>query len=120
MTIEDLTKEIEDILGYCSVTYNQDQPAELMERLTNLSVYLARTAELLSEAQYFYDYHLALETDKLLGLNYSGNALRDVAKGRVATHKKLLDLTERINSTITHQIDAIRTQLSYLKSLNNS
>lgn len=118
MTTEDIAKEITEISEFTSTWYNKDQGHEMSERLTNLNVYLSRTAVLQPEAQALLDIAMANETEKLIGRDLTPSVITNLAKGRCATEMKLWKLCERINRTITHQIDSIRTQLSYLKSFN--
>ncbi len=120
MEIIEIQKELEEIIGFISCFYNKDNGNEVSERITNLNVYLARTSVLLSEAQFLFDERFAKETEKLIGNELlTASTINNLAKSRCATEKKLLTLVDRINSTITHQLDSIRSQLSYLKSFNN-
>jgi hypothetical protein len=119
MDLEEINKEIIDIAEFCSCYYNKDNGIEMSQRLTNLSVYLSRSAVLQCEAQEILDRAIAVETEKLLGHELSATVGTNLIKGRIATENKLLKLCERMNRTITHQIDALRSQLSYLKSFND-
>jgi hypothetical protein len=119
MTLEEIGKEIIEISEFTSCYYNKDNGIEVSERITNLNVYLSRTAVLLSEAQFLFDNRFASETEKLIGNELlTASTINNLAKSRCATEKKLLTLVDRINSTITHQLDSIRSQLSFLKSFN--
>lgn len=118
--LEEISKEIIDVSEFCSCYYNKDNGNELSERITNLNTYLSRSAILQTEAQFIYDIALASETEKLMGHEeLSATTIKNLVTGRTATEKKLLMLCERMNRTIVHQIDGIRSQLSYLKSFNN-
>ena len=120
MTLEDIQKEITEIAEFCSCYYHKDNGIEMTERLTNLNVYLARSAVLLSEAQFLMDNKFAAETERLIGNELlTPSIITNLGKARCSTENKLYKLVERINRTITHQIEGIRTQISYLKSFNN-
>lgn len=120
METEKINAELQDISGFCSCYYNKDNGNELSERLTNLNTYLMRSAVLQTEAQFIYDKSLANETEKLMGHEeLSATTIKNLVAGRTATEKKLLLFCERLNRTIVHQIDSIRSQLSYLKSFND-
>lgn len=119
MTLEQINNEITEIAEFCSCYYNKDNGHEISERLTNLNVYLSRSSILQVEAQEIFDKALASETEKLLGQELSATVGTSLIKGRISTEAKLLRLCERMNKTITHQIDALRSQLSYLKSFND-
>ena len=115
--LEGIIAEIEDIAGYCSTTYDETNGEELSERLTTLDVYLARTAVMLSDSLKIYNYKLGVETEKLLKRKSSitPSVLNNIVKGKCSIEGRVLKLCERLNRTITHQLDAIRTQLSYIK-----
>jgi hypothetical protein len=120
MTFEEIKNEIEEVVGFISCYYNKDNGAEISERITRLNVYLARTSVLLSEAQFLFDERFAKETESLIGNELlTASTINNLAKSRCATEGMLLKLVERINRTITHQLDSIRSQLSYLKSFND-
>ena len=120
MTHEEISKELNGIIEYLSCWYDKDNGVEISERITSLNVYLARTSVLLSEAQYLFDVKFASETEKLIGNeSLSPSTINNLGKSRCAIENKLLKLTERINRTIIHQLDSIRSQLSFLKSFNN-
>lgn len=119
MKLEEINSELTDITEFCACYYNKDNGVELSERLTSLNVYLARSAVLLGEAQEVYGNSLAEKSNELLSLDLAPSVFNNVLKGRLAVEQKLLTLCERMNRTITHQIDGIRSQLSYLKSFND-
>lgn len=119
MTEEEILEEITDIAGFCEVTYDQTNGEELSERLTNLNVYLARTAQLEVEATALYDARLADVTIRIADIykTFGATERKNIANGEISTHKKLVELCERLNKTIVHSIDGIRSQLSYLKTM---
>ena len=123
MELDQLTKELNDIYKYCTTNYNQDDGGILTERITELNVYLARSSALLSHAQYHYDKAQGKEAEKIIrdegktGIKISPTVFKQLINGRTVNEAKILKFTERLNRTITHQIDGVRSQLSYLKSL---
>ncbi len=123
MELEVLTKELNDIYKYCTENYNSDNGDILALRITGLNVRLARSASLLSWAQYYYDKAQGDEAEKLVKdqestqIKISPTVFKQLINGRTVQEAKVLKFTERLNRTITHQIDGVRSQLSYLKSL---
>lgn len=105
--------EIADIYGYVSCSYNEGNPAELMDRLTNLNVYLARTADLLAEAERLWN----IEKGNVAHRNPDETAtrLRYIIEAETANEAKFYRQVERLNAAIVHQIEAIRTQVSFVK-----
>ena len=125
MELDKLTTELNEIYKYCTTNYNQDEGGILTERITTLNIYLARSSALLSHAQYHYDKAQGEEAEKLIndqestGTKISPTVFKQLINGRTVNEAKILKFTERLNRTITHQIDGVRSQLSYLKSLGD-
>lgn len=117
--------EIKEIQAYLEVECSNN-PIEVMERMSTISVYMARTGEMLADAK------KALREKKSSEIN---NTIINIAKKQClsATVQKalvesiaeneayLVDRLDRLNAACTHQLDALRSQLSYLKEeLRNS
>lgn len=123
MELEKLTEELNNIYNYCVTTYNENNGEELNSRITNLNIHLARSSSLLGWAQFYYDKAQGDEAEKLVkeqetvGVKISPTVFKQLINGRTVNEAKVLKFTERLNRTITHQIDGVRSQLSYLKSL---
>ena len=122
MTTEELAEQLKDIYAYVGKPYNEKDGQEISERITRLSVYLARSAELLSWSQFFYDKakgDASEEAIKQYDNKLSPTVMKSLVESRSRNEGKLHKACERLNRTITHQIDALRSQLSYLKSFND-
>jgi len=125
MKLEKLTDELNGMYQYCTTRYNSNDGNELIERITDLNIYLARSASMLSWAQFYYDKAQGEEAEKLVkdqegtGIKISPTVFKQLINGRTINEAKILKFTERLNRTITHQIDGVRSQLSYLKQLGN-
>ena len=123
MELEKLTEELNNIYKYCTTNYSSEDGEILSLRITKLNVRLARSASLLSWAQYYYDKAQGEEAEKIIkdqedtGIKVSPTVFKQLINGRTVNEMKVLKFTERLNRTITHQIDGVRSQLSYLKSL---
>lgn len=96
------------------------EPNELIERLENLQVMVAKSGNMLADAKYYLDQR---KNDSIT------QALKEAMAGDwsiTIIHKKidalckdenyLVNLLDRINRSATHQIDAIRTMISYRKT----
>ena len=123
MQLEKLTEELNNIYKFCTANYSSEDGGILSLRITELNVHLARSASLLSWAQYYYDKAQGEEAEKIVkeqddtGVKISPTVFKQLINGRTVNEMKVLKFTERLNRTITHQIDGVRSQLSYLKSL---
>ena len=110
----ELLQEINTIFYFCKQPYDKD-PEILLDRITILVTYLARSAEIYADVQFEYDKKLGDEAEKL-SVSYSPMKAKDILKGKVAVEARILMLSQRLNATITHQLDAIRSQLSFIKA----
>jgi len=123
MKLEQLTERLNHIYKYCQATYDDKNGDLISGRLSELSSYLAESSNLLAWAQYYYDKIQGEEAEKLIKeqgqteIRISPTVFKQLINGRSINESKILKFTERINRTITHQIDILRSQLSYLKSL---
>ena len=125
-TLKQVTDEIMNISQYLQERYNENEGNELMLRLTNLNIYLARSAEMVSKAQFFYDKAQGEKTEQVLlesrqeDLKLSPTVIKKLVDGKCYVESAALKYSERLNRAITHQIDSIRTQLSYVKETNKN
>jgi hypothetical protein len=114
MTIEQLTAELQEMYAFCASSYDERDGDSMSGRLTCLAMYLARTAEMMGDAQYIVDEARGRWADAM-PLNMTATLFREWLTGKVRNEQKLYNYTERLNKTITHQMEALRTQISRLK-----
>jgi hypothetical protein len=119
MTYQELKDKADKMQAYLEQKPS-DQDEGLIERLEMLQVLLAQSGNMLAESKYLLDQK---KNDSIT------IALKDALAGDWSTtiiHKKidalcrdenfLVNRFDRINSTSVHQIDAIRSILSYRKA----
>lgn len=90
-------------------------PEDVLEDLQFSTGWLARTAELVADAEYYLNVkrgEVAHEHSEL-----SATILREVSAKECAEEQRLYRLAERINASLVHRIAALRSQLSYEKML---
>jgi hypothetical protein len=88
-----------------------------MDELDDRCQWLSRAAELLADAQSVLDARKGEVAQGLSGLKLSHYLVKELMTGRVKDQARLHRLAERLNATIVHQIDSIRSILSFEKSL---
>ena len=113
------TKEklVEELQFLCDTLQGSTpkEPELILEDLRFSTGYLARTAELVADAEYYLNVRrgeVAHENSEL-----TATILREVSAKDCATEQRIYRLAERINATLTHRIDSLRSQLSYEKML---
>ncbi len=116
MTLKDEAQEIQSYLEIsCS-----NNPDEIQDRISTLSVYLARSGEMLAKAKRDYNKKVSSEIGNTIvkiakEQCLSATAQNALVKSIAEDEQFLVDWLERINRTCTHQIDALRSLLSYEK-----
>lgn len=113
MTKEALTQELAGLYKSIGMGFDKSSPETLMAELEYRCQWLARSAELVAEAQFIHDKARGAASEKYLDV--SATVLREVLTRDCAEEARLLKLAERLNATLTHQIDAIRTVVSFEK-----
>ena len=101
-----IIQEIEKMQSFLETTAS-DNPKELIERLTDINVYLARSGKLLADAKAYQDQVTA-------NIYPATVAIKFVAAQSV-TANQLVVWLDRINRTLVHAGDNIRTQISFAK-----
>ena len=114
MTLQEEAQQIEDYLDIeCS-----ENPEEVLERIRAIMPYISRTAFMLAEAK------KALRRKKASEIS---NTIINIAKEQCLSAKVqntlidsiaeeeayLVDWLDRLNAAATHQVDALRSILSY-------
>ena len=114
MTLQEEAQQIQDYLDIeCS-----ENPEEVLERIRAIMPYISRTAFMLAEAK------KALRRKKASEIS---NTIINIAKEQCLSAKVqntlidsiaeeeayLVDWLERLNAAATHQVDALRSILSY-------
>lgn len=117
--IEELNKEAGDIQSFLEVECS-DNPLEIRERLYTLSVYIARTGKMLSDAKRLLrekkSSQIAETVIKIAKENYlSAKAQNAIIDSLAVEENTLVDWVDRLNSACVHQSDICRTLLSYIK-----
>jgi len=114
-----MNAEAQKIQDYLEVTLS-DNPEEITQRIKDLSVYMARSGLMLAEAKKRLRekknseiYETILEISKQNHL--SAKAQNALVESIAQEENFLVDWLDRINKTCTHQIDALRSLLSYEK-----
>lgn len=111
-----ILKEIEDMQKFLEVT-TSDDPHELVQRLTDINVYMARSGKLLADAKAYQDQVTAnvyaRHTDFISRVPATV-AIKFVS-AQCVTANHLVNWLDRINRSLVHAGDNIRTQISFAK-----
>jgi len=117
MTAKEESQRIQD---YLEITCSSD-PNEIVGRISDLSVYMARTSQMLADAKKIVSElkrsGVAKQVIGMLGrgIPLSATTQKAIIDGLAVDEQYMVDWLERLNRTCVHQIDALRSVLSYEK-----
>ena len=114
MTLQEEAKQISE---YLQITC-QNNPQEIQQRIADTMVYVARTGEMLATAKQMLRRRkseeiqntiIAIARENCLSAKVQNALLDSIAEEEAF----LVDTLDRLNAAATHQLDALRTLLSY-------
>lgn len=113
---EQLMKEAQQMQDFLEVTMS-DNPQEVVERGTDLIVYLARSAKMLADAKLILNKQKQDETmnivrEFIIDQKLSAKVQNALIDGLCRDTQHLVDWLERMNAAITHQLDWCRSVVS--------
>ena len=114
-----MKEEAIKIQQYLDITVSSD-PAELVDRIATLMVYMSRSGEMLAQAKRLLRAKKTNEINKTIIKIAKEQCLSATVQNALLDsiceeEAFMVDWLERINRTCTHQIDGLRTLLSYEK-----
>ena len=117
MELEQLQTRYENMTKFLEQPLNKEYDA-LITRMEHLGILLARAGEYMTEASYRIDEVVDIECKVNLELldKYSASTFNMMIKAKAKDWNKMKLGFERCCSTAVHQIDAIRTILSFEKA----
>ena len=115
-----IQKELEEIQAFLEASYSADLPHEVQGRFDMLAGYMARSGKLKADAEY---HHYSLVNSSIMDLLKQGyedklspSALNKLIDSTAKNYKYLLTLSDRVNRSCTHQLDAMRSVISSLRA----
>jgi hypothetical protein len=120
MELEQLQTRYENMTKFLEQPLNKEYDA-LITRMEHLGILLARAGEYMTEAAYRIDEVVDIECKVNLELldKYSASTFNMMIKAKAKDWNKMKLGFERCCSSAVHQIDAIRTILSFEKAKMN-
>lgn len=111
-----IVKEIEEMQSFLETTVS-DNPKELIDRLTDINIYLARSGKLLADAKAYQDEIAANVYSRHMEFvsRVPATIAMKFVSAQSVTANQLVTWLDRINRTLVHAGDNIRTQISFAK-----
>jgi hypothetical protein len=117
MTADELNKSANMIQKYLEITPSTN-PVELQERIMTIMPYLALSGEMLAEAKRLLRKKKSAEISRTIiaiarESHLSATVQNALLESIAEDEHYLVDRLERLNRSCVHQIDALRSLLSY-------
>ena len=114
--LEPLFREAHDIQQYLNAPYSGEINV-LLDRLSTLNVYMARSGEMLAEAVFLQEEAInrASEENKERIDCMAATVANKYLTSCCRHENRLVKWLDRINATCKHQSDNLRTQISFVK-----
>lgn len=119
-TVEHIKERLEFMQGYLESHYDSDDGHMLSNRLQELGAYMAESGKLKADMEFHYHEQLQKELMVLMSQlpTFASATLQNkFIKSLAREENRILLIADRINRSCTHQIELMRTQLSFIKSL---
>jgi len=108
-----LAEEINYLFGELDKKHEKRSAEQLLEFLDFLCQWLSRSSQIIVDAEILYDDAKGRASEEFLGVEEGWNVVKGIIEARVREEKRLFRQADRLNSTMVHTIDAVRSQLSY-------
>lgn len=114
-----MEQEIKEISDYLNITCSNN-PQEIQERISTIMVYMMRTGEMLADAKKMLrrkksdeiqNTIIQIAKENCLSAKTQNALLESIAEDEAF----LVDRLDRLNASCVHQLDALRTLLSFEK-----
>jgi hypothetical protein len=119
-SVEQLEIEAKTIDDFLNITCSE-QPEDAIARGNDLAVHMARTGKMLADAKYWKDEAVKNSILQQLkdDINLPASALNKLIDSTTKRENYLVNWIERLNRTCTHDIEWLRTVVSFAKSEMN-
>lgn len=122
-TLGHIAERLQFIQTILEAQYDADEGHSLVSRLTEVGAYMAEAGKLKADAEFHFNDKLNSEILRMIREllpDYTSASVQNAfCKSLAKEEAHLVSFAERVNRTCTHQVEAMRSQLSYLKSLAN-
>lgn len=117
--LDHILQRLEFIQTVLEAHYDADEGYALVARLTDVGGYMAESGKLKADAEWHYHAKLNSEIIKMIREllpDYTSASVQNaLCKSLAKDEAHLVSFAERVNRTCTHQVEAMRSQLSYVK-----
>ena len=122
MDASELAIELNEIYGHIQSVSIEADVEQLLNELAYCNGSLARSAQLQAEAEYILNVERGNASEryaqscKTMDERFNATQAKYFIESRTVDQVRLYTLAERLNRTLTHRIDSIRTAISFEKT----
>ena len=116
MTIEQVKQITTQIGKAIAQQIDKDNPDEVVGKIAELSSLLASSSHAVALSEMIYNEKIAELAQSTAYAGMTATDKKMIFAGRAKTEIYYVTLAERQNKALTHQIDGLRSIISYLKS----
>lgn len=117
---EAIEAELCEMQAFLESEYTADNTAALSSRLILLTQHMSRSGKLKADAEHHYHKvytgSVMSSLKSLAESSMSVSMVNEYVKSMCGSYKHLITWADRVNRSCTHQIDSIRTLISFAKS----
>lgn len=111
--------ELAEMQEFLEMPSAGDQPEQMKERLNKLAQFMARSGKLKADAEWHYSnlYQSSLmgAIKQMAEAQMSTSTVNEYLKSVCKDYKVLVTWADRVNRSCVHQMDSLRTLISYAK-----
>lgn len=115
-----IQKELEEMQLFLESPYAADQGNEVQARFDSLGIYMARSGKLKADAEFHFNQVVESSIFDLLKKSMeeklSPSTLNKLVDAAARNYKFLLTWSDRVNRSLTHQYDGMRSVISNLRA----
>jgi hypothetical protein len=116
VTKEDITQCLDLIDRALTVIHDHNNPDEVSGKITEYVTLLAMTAEMFASSKNLMKVEQGKLAEQYSKSGLGANERKQIIEGKTADLIYLVDKTDRQNAALTHAIDGLRSQLSFIKA----
>lgn len=118
-TIEQLAAKADKMQKYLELEPSSE-PNDLVERINNLGILVSQSGKMLADAKYYKDFIVNGAIMEVIQKCYeeklSATTINKFVESAAKDQSYLVNWIDRINSAATHQLDGLRSVISYRKA----
>jgi hypothetical protein len=115
-----IEKQCDQISRLMTQEYDRENGQEVSGKISEFNSLLATSATLVATAEMVYNERLGRLAETYQDRSISATDKKNIFAGKLTKETYFVTLTERLNRALTHSIEGLRSQLSFIKAEVNN